>query len=294
MSIYTGSGVALCTPFTPDNKFNAEVYAQLVDFQIKNGTKAIVACGTTGESSTLTTEEYIEVVKTAVAAAAGRVPVVAGAGGNNTENCVAMGKALRAAGADALMYVTPYYNKTSQRGLITHYGTIAAFVDLPIIMYNVPSRTGLNMQPKTMAELAANCPNIVGVKEASSDINQIAEVIERCGDNLDLYIGNDSEILPALALGAKGVISTMANIAPAAIQGIIDKFFEGDLAESRRRQLKILPLTRLLFKDVNPMPVKAALRLMGFDMGHCRLPLVDISDELKEELKTEMQRFSLL
>jgi len=205
-----------------------------------------------------------------------------------------MGKALRAAGADALMYVTPYYNKTSQKGLITHYGAIAAFVDSPIIMYNVPSRTGLNMQPKTMAELAANCPNIVGVKEASSDINQIAEIAERCGDNLDIYIGNDSEILPALALGAKGVISTMANIAPAAIQGIIDKFFEGDLPESRRRQLKILPLTRLLFKDVNPMPVKAALRLMGFDMKHCRLPLVDISDELREELKNEMKRFGLL
>jgi len=206
---------------------------------------------------------------------------------------VTIGKSLRTAGSNALIYVTRYYNKTSQEGLIAHYSTIAASVDLPIIMYNVPSRTGLNMQPKAMAQLA-KLPNIVGVKEASSDINQITEVLERCEDNLDLYIGNDSEILPALALGARGAISTMANIAPAAIQGIIDKFFAGDLVECRKQQLAILPIVRLLFTDVNPMPVKAALKLMGYDMGHCRLPLVDINEDLRTSLKNEMQRFGLV
>jgi len=293
MSIYVGSGVALCTPFDSNGKFNGNVYESLVDFQIKNGSAAIVSCGTTGEATTLTEDEQVEVVRTAVLAAKGKLPVVAGAGGNDTAKCIKMGKALQQAGADALMYVAPYYNKTSQRGLVAHYSEVAKNVDLPIVVYNVPSRTALNILPKTMAEIA-KLPNIVAVKETSSDINQIAEVAERCGDNLDIYVGNDSELLAALALGAKGVISTMGNIAPAVIADIINKFMQGDLAESRRLQLAILPMTRLLFADVNPMPVKAALRMLGFDMGKCRLPLVDIEPALEAELKAEMKRQGIL
>jgi len=300
MSIYTGSGVALCTPFDKNGNFNGVVYENFINFQVEQGTSALVSCGTTGEATTLTNEEHIEVVRTAVLAAkkAGekygrKVPVIAGAGGNDTAACIATGKALEQAGADALMYVTPYYNKTSQRGLVVHYTKIAASVNLPIVVYNVPPRTALNILPKTLAEIA-KLPNIQAVKETSSDINQIAEVIERCANDMDIYVGNDSEILPVLALGGKGVISTMGNIAPATIQSIVDKFFAGDLAGCRKLQLNILPMTRLLFTDVNPMPVKAALRMMGFDMGYCRLPLIDIEPDLAEKLQNEMKRFGLL
>jgi len=300
MSIYKGSGVAMCTPFDSAGKFNGDVYEKLIEFQVQKGTAAIVSCGTTGESPTLTNEEHIEVVRTAVAAAkksgdkhGRRVPVVAGAGGNNTAACIAAGRACMQAGADAIMLATPYYNKTSQRGLVAHYTEIARNIDLPIVVYNVPARTALNMQPKTLAELA-KLPNIQAVKEASSDIVQIAEVIERCGDNLDVYVGNDSEILPTLALGGKGVISTMGNIAPAHIQGIVDKFFAGDLEGCRSAQLSILSLVRLLFTDINPMPVKAGLRMMGFDVGQCRLPLIDIDASLEDALKAEMVKFGLI
>jgi len=300
MSIYTGSGVALCTPFDKNGNFNGVAYENFIDFQVQQGTSALVSCGTTGEATTLSNDEHIEVVRTAVTAAkkAGekygrKVPVIAGAGGNDTAACIATGKALEQAGADALMYVTPYYNKTSQRGLVVHYTKIANSVNLPIVVYNVPPRTALNMLPKTLAEIA-KLPNIQAVKETSSDINQIAEVIERCANDMDIYVGNDSEILPALALGGKGVISTMGNIAPATIQSIVDKFMAGDLEGSRKLQLSILPLTRLLFADVNPMPVKAALRMMGFDMGYCRLPLIDIEPVLAEELLSEMKRFGLI
>jgi len=300
MSIFTGSGVAVSTPFNKAGEFNGAVYESFIDFQIQNGTAAIVSCGTTGEAVTLTAEEHIEVVKTAVIAAkkAGekygcKVPVIAGAGGNNTAACISAGKSLQQAGADVLMYATPYYNKTSQRGLVAHYTEVAKNVDLPIVVYNVPARTALNLQPKTLAEIA-KLPNIQAVKEASSDITQIAEIIERCGHNLDVYVGNDSEILPVMALGGKGVISTMGNIAPADIQAIVDKFLVGDLAGSRKLQLAILPLVRLLFTDVNPMPVKAALRMMGFDMGYCRLPLVDIEPALATELKQAMEGYGLI
>lgn len=296
MSIFIGSGVALCTPFDKNGKFNGNVYEQLVAFHAKNGMAAIVSCGTTGEASTLTSKEHIEVVRTAVLAAqkqTHKMPVVAGAGGNDTAACIATGKALQQAGADALMYVTPYYNKTSQRGLVAHYSQIAANVDLPIIVYNVPSRTSLNMQAATLAQLA-QIPNIVAVKEASGDISQIAEVAERCAGNLDIYVGNDDQILPTLALGGIGVISTIANIAPAKVQGIVEQFMQGNIAGSRELQLSILPLIRLLFADVNPMPVKAALGIMGFDMGACRLPLIDIDPALASQLKQEMQKGGLI
>ncbi|MCL2217599.1 MAG: 4-hydroxy-tetrahydrodipicolinate synthase [Defluviitaleaceae bacterium] len=300
MSIFSGSGAAVCTPFNSAGGFNAEAYAKLVSFHAEKNTDAIVSCGTTGEASTLSTDEHIEVVKTAVAAAkkfggerGRKLPVVAGGGGNDTAACCAMGKKLQQAGADALMYVTPYYNKTSQKGLVAHYTAIAKAVDLPIIVYNVPGRTGLNILPKTLAALA-KLPNIAAVKEASGDISQIAEVFQRCGGDLDVYSGNDDQILPILSLGGKGVISTIANIAPLEVHEIVTKFLSGDTTASREIQLSILPLVRLLFSDVNPMPVKAALNLMGFDAGQCRLPLVPIENELLESLKQEMKRFGLL
>jgi len=300
MSIFVGTGVALCTPFDGAGNFNAEAYDKFIGFQVEKGTSALISCGTTGEASTLNDTEHIEVVRNAVISAkkygekyGRKVPVVAGAGGNDTAACIAMGKALQQAGADALMYVTPYYNKTSQRGLVAHYTKIAASVDLPIVVYNIPGRTALNMLPKTLAEIA-KLPNIQAVKESTSDINQMIETVELCCDNIDFYVGNDSEILPTLALGGKGVISTMGNIAPAQIKSIVDKFMVGDIEGSRKAQLGILPMTRLLFADINPMPVKAALRMMGFDMGQCRLPLVDIEEEHRVKLEQEMKRYGLI
>jgi len=300
MSIFTGSGVAVCTPFDSAGKFNCAAYEKLIDFQVRESTDAIIACGTTGEATTLSKDEHIEIVRQAVAITkkAGekynrKLPVVAGAGGNDTALCIEMGKALSSAGADALMYVTPYYNKTSQRGLIEHYTAIAAAVDLPIVVYNVPSRTALNMLPTTLYELS-KLPNIAAVKEASGDIVQVAEIIELCGDTITVYSGNDNHIVPMLSLGGKGVISTIANITPAAIHKMVVAYMEGDHETSVRLQLGILPLTRCLFADINPMPLKAALNMMGFDAGKCRLPLTTIDDDLHENLKHAMTKYGLL
>ena len=296
MTIFTGSGVAVCTPFDSAGKFNCATYEKLIDFQIKNGTDAIVACGTTGEATTLSKDEHIEVVSAAVAFAKKadrKVPVIAGAGGNDTAKCIEMGHALVQAGVDALMYVTPYYNKTSQKGMVQHFTAIAAAVDVPIVLYNIPPRTALNMLPKTLFELS-KIPNIMAIKEASGDIVQVAEMIELCGDAITVYSGNDNHIVPMLSLGGKGVISTIANIAPAVVHDMVMAYLNKDWETSLKLQLSILPLVRCLFTDVNPMPVKAALNLMGFDAGQCRLPLTTIDDDLHEKLKQEMARFGLI
>ena len=296
MSIFTGAGVAICTPFYEDGKFNQEVYGKLIDFQIKNGIDAIISCGTTGEASTLSNDEHVEVVRAAVEfAKAGnrKVPVIAGGGGNDTNNIIMLGQKLQKIGVDALMLVTPYYNKTSQRGLIEHFTKVAAQVDLPIILYNVPVRTSLNMLPKTIERLA-KIENIVGVKEASADISQIAEVIERCGDNLSVYSGNDDHVVPVLSLGGRGVISTIANIAPQQMHDMVMKYLDGNVKESAKMQHEMNPLVRALFMDVNPMPVKTALNLMGFGAGPCRLPLTDIDDPLKATLISRMKDYGLL
>jgi 4-hydroxy-tetrahydrodipicolinate synthase len=300
MSIFIGSGAAVCTPFKTALDFNYDAYEKLIRFQIENGTDAIVACGTTGEASTLDNEEHIEVVRGAVAAAktisaeVGRkVPVVAGSGGNNTRNCLYLGKELIRAGADALMFVAPYYNKTSQKGLVEHYAALASSLDIPIIVYNIPVRTAFNILPSTF-EVLSKIPNIVAVKEATGDMPHVAEITERCGDNLDIYSGNDDYTLPILALGGKGVISTVANIAPAQVHDLVMKFMEGDLEGSRKVQIGILSLVRAIFKDINPMPIKTALNLMGFDMGACRPPLTSVDDGLLETLKLEMKRYGLL
>ena len=297
MSIFTGSGVAVCTPFNESGKFNCQAYEKLIHFQINSGTDAIVACGTTGEATTLSKDEHIEVVRQAVAftkqAGGGKVPVIAGAGGNDTAECIEMGKALEKAGADALMCVTPYYNKTSQKGLVQHFTAIAAAVDVPIVLYNVPSRTGLNMLPRTLYELC-RVPNITAIKEASGDIVQVAEMIELCGDRITMLSGNDNHIVPILSLGGKGVISTIANILPAQVHNIVTTYLEGEHKTSVNLQLGILPLVRLLFADVNPMPVKAALNLMGYDVGRCRLPLIEIDENLQASLKQEMINYGII
>ncbi|MCL2499643.1 MAG: 4-hydroxy-tetrahydrodipicolinate synthase [Defluviitaleaceae bacterium] len=300
MSIFIGSGAAVCTPFDAGNRFNPEEYEKLIKFQIENGTDAIVSCGTTGELSTLSKDEHIEVVRTAVSAAKkygeaqGRnVPVIAGAGGNNTAYCEEIGRELTKAGADALMYTTPYYNKTSQRGLIEHFTRIAAAVNVPIVMYNIPPRTAMNMTPKTMAELA-KIPNITAVKEASGDFGHVAEIAERCGDALDIYSGNDDYIVPILSLGGKGVISTIANIAPAQVHDLVIKLHAGDVAGSRKIQLGILPIVRCLFTDVNPIVIKTALNLMGFKMGGLRAPLVAPEDALTAQLQQAMKDYGLI
>ena len=300
MSIYTGSGVAICTPFDGTGAFNAKTYEKLIEFHAEMGTDAIISCGTTGEGVTLAEDEHVEVVKTAVSAAkrygdkrGRKLPVIAGAGGNDTAKCKKMGKALQQAGADALMYVTPYYNKASQSGLVAHYSSLAAAVELPIMVYNVPSRTGLNILPKTMEQLA-KIPNITAIKEASADIGQIAEMAERLGSDVDIYSGNDDHIVPVLSLGGKGVVSTIANIIPGDLHCMVTKYLANDHAGALKLQLGILPLVRLLFTDVNPMPVKAALAFMGYDMGECRMPLTSISDSLADSLKTAMRDYGVL
>jgi len=300
MPLFTGCGTAIITPFDKTGVFCHASYEKLINFQVENGADAIVACGTTGEASTLTLEEHVEVVRSAVETAktagarAGRkIPVIAGAGGNDTVECINLGLSCKKVGADALMYVAPYYNKPSQRGLIAHFTKIASEVDLPIVVYNIPGRSVINIQAKTM-ETIAKIPNIVAIKEASGDFGQVAEIAERCGDNLEIYSGNDDYILPILSLGGVGVISTIGNIAPRTVHDMVAKFLAGDVAGSRKLQLSILAVVRLLFTDVNPVPIKAALELMGFETGGCRLPLAPIEDELREQLKIEMKNFGLV
>lgn len=292
-TIFTGAGVAIITPMNSDESINFEKLGQLIDFQIDNGTDAIVICGTTGESAAMTDQEHVDSIAYAVEHVAGRVPVIAGAGSNHTSYAVWMSKEAKRVGADALLHVTPYYNKTSQLGLIRHFNAVADATDLPIILYNVPSRTGVNITPATYRELAKH-PNIVAAKEASGNISQIAQIAQLCGDELDLYSGNDDQIVPLLSLGAKGVISVLSNIMPRQTHDICRLFFEGKIAESRALQLKLLPLINALFSDVNPIPVKEAMNLMGWECGECRLPLVSMQPQAKEHLRALMQEHGLI
>lgn len=291
--IFTGAGVAIVTPMNPDESINFDRLGQIIDNQIENGTDAIVICGTTGESATMTDQEHVDCIEYAVKRVNGRVPVVAGAGSNHTSYAVWMSKEAKRVGADALLHVTPYYNKTSQTGLIRHFNAVADATDLPIILYNVPSRTGVNITPATYRELAKH-PNIVAAKEASGNISQIAQIAQACGDELDLYSGNDDQIVPLLSLGAKGVISVLSNIMPRETHDICRLFFEGKIAESRALQLKLLPLINALFSDVNPIPVKEAMNMMGWECGECRLPLVSMQPQAKEHLRVLMQEQGLI
>ncbi|MDR0930778.1 MAG: 4-hydroxy-tetrahydrodipicolinate synthase [Clostridiales bacterium] len=292
-TIFTGSGVALVTPFTSDNKPNHDKIKELVDFQINNKTDAIISCGTTGEASTMTDAEHLSVVETTIKQANKRVPVIAGTGSNDTMHAIELSKESQKLGADGLLIVNPYYNKTSTSGLIKHYIAIADSVDIPIVVYNVPSRTGANIPPKIIAELSKH-KNIVAVKEASGDISQIAELANLCGDNIDIYSGNDDQISPVMALGGAGVISTIGNIMPKETHDIVQKFLNGDVAGSIKLQLNLIPLIGALFCEVNPIPVKTALNLMGYDVGELRMPLCEMSAAAKERLIAEMTAIELI
>lgn len=290
-TIFTGAGVAIVTPMNADGTVNYDKYRELIDWQIENGTDAIITCGTTGESSTLNAEEHILVIKTAVEQTAGRVPVIAGTGSNDTAFGIALSVEARELGVDGLLLVTPYYNKASQRGLIAHYNTIADAAKLPTILYNVPSRTGVNIQPATVAKLYEN-PYICAVKEASGDISQVAKIAAMC--DIDIYSGNDDQIVPILSLGGKGVISVLSNVCPRLAHDMCAKWFEGDATASAKLQLDYLDLCNTLFIDVNPIPVKEALNLMGWNVGECRLPLCSMDDAQRATLAAVMQKHGLI
>jgi 4-hydroxy-tetrahydrodipicolinate synthase len=292
-TVFTGAGVAIVTPMHEDYSVDYKKLAELIDFQVNNGTDAIIICGTTGESSTLTHEEHIELIRFTVEKAAKRVPVIAGTGSNDTAYALELSKEAEHAGADALLLVTPYYNKTTQAGLIRHFNFIADSVNLPIILYNVPSRTGLDIKPETYAELACH-QNIVAIKEANGNVCAVAQTAALCGDKLDIYSGNDDQIVPILSLGGKGVISVLSNIMPQQTHDMCEKYLSGDVSGSRKLQLELFALINALFTEVNPIPVKHALNLMGYEVGECRMPLAPISTKNEAILKAEMVKLGLI
>ena len=291
--VFTGAAVAIITPMHADGTVNFEELGRIIDDQIAHGTDAIVICGTTGESAALNHEEHVECIRFAVKHTAKRVPVIAGTGSNDTAFAIEISKEAEEAGADALLLVTPYYNKTSQAGLIAHYTAIANAVTLPCIIYNVPSRTGVNLQPATLAELA-KLPNVNAVKEASGNISQVADVAALCGEELNIYSGNDDQIVPILSLGGKGVISVLSNVAPQQAHDICAAWFSGDTEKSLELQLKALPLCHALFADVNPIPVKWAMNRLGWNAGPLRLPLVEPSAAVQQSLENEMKSYGVL
>lgn len=288
MAVFKGAGVAIITPFTQKNEVNYERLGELIEFQIANGTDSIVICGTTGEASTLSHEEHLECIRYTVQKVAKRVPVIAGTGSNSTETAIYLSTEAQKHGADALLLVTPYYNKATQNGLIAHFTAIAESVSIPIILYNVASRTGCNIQPQTVATLFKNVPNIVGIKEASGNISQVAEIMQLTDGKIDLYSGNDDMVVPILSLGGVGVISVLSNVAPKETHDMVDKYLEGDVAGSRDIQLRFLPLINALFCEVNPIPVKKAVNLMGFEVGTLRMPLTEIEPANAQRLIREM------
>lgn len=288
MAIFKGAGVALVTPFKEDMTVDYDMLQVLIDYHCENSTDAIIICGTTGESSTLTERERVECYKKAVEFTNGRIPVIAGTGSNSTMAAIEMSKAAEEAGVDGLLIVTPYYNKTTQQGLINHYTMIANTVSLPIIMYNVPSRTGLNMTAETAATLINTVDNIVGIKEASGNITQVAKIMQLTNGQADLYSGNDDQIVPVLSLGGIGVISVLSNVAPKDTHDICESYFKGDVKRSLELQLKALPLVEQLFSEVNPVPVKKAMQLMGHNVGLPRMPLPELSEGNTINLKVAM------
>ena len=294
MAIFKGAGVAIVTPFHEDGSIHYEKFAQLVEDQIAGGTDAIIVCGTTGESSTLTLEEHLDLIRFCVETVKGRVPVVAGTGSNCTETAVYLSKEAEKYGADALLLVTPYYNKATQNGLFAHYKKVADSVKLPIILYNVPSRTGCNIMPQTAVRLCKEVENIVGVKEASGNISHVAKLQSLADGKVDVYSGNDDQIVPILSLGGKGVISVLSNVAPRQTHDICQKFFDGDVEGSMKEQLRAIDLCDALFCEVNPIPVRAALNLMGKEVGPARMPLSEMEPQNVERLKKAMQEYGIL
>lgn len=292
-TIFTGAAIAIITPMNADGSINYEQLGQLIDFQIENHTDAIVICGTTGEASTMTDEEHLECIRYAVEKTAGRVPVIAGTGSNDTKYAVELSKEAEAVGADGLLLVTPYYNKTTQKGLIAHFNAVADAVNIPIILYNIPGRTGMNMDVATVKELAKH-PNIVAVKEASGNISYAAKLIAECGDMIDVYSGNDDMIVPLMSLGGKGVISVLSHVLPKETHDMVQLCLDNNFAEATKLQIKYLDLINNLFIEVNPIPVKEAVNMMGMGAGPCRLPLCEMSEEHKAVLRASMEKHGLI
>lgn len=291
--IFKGCGTAIITPFTKDDKIDFDAFGKLIEYQISEKVDAIIVCGTTGEASTMTLDEKKETIQFVVQKVNKRIPVIAGTGANCTKSAIEMTKYAESIGVDGALVVTPYYNKTTQAGLIAHYSAIAKETNLPIILYSVPSRTGVNILPSTCVELS-KIPNIVAIKEASGNLSQIAEISHLCGENLHIYSGNDDQITPILAVGGIGVISVLSNIAPKYTHNITQNFFDGNIAEAIKLQLNAIPLIKALFSEVNPIPVKEACNILGFGGGTPRLPLISLSDTNKEILKKELIAFGLL
>lgn len=285
--LFEGCGTAIATPFDEDG-VNLKEFARLIEDQIHNKVDAIIVCGTTGESSTMTEQEKLQTIECAVKTANGRIPIIAGTGSNNTKAVIEMNKKVEALGVDGVLIVTPYYNKTTQQGLIQHYKVIAENTSLPIIVYNVPSRTGVNIKPETCLELS-KIQNIVAIKEASGDLSQVAEIANLCRDELTIYSGNDDQIVPILSVGGKGVISVLSNVKPKYTHDMCHNFFEGKVKEAAKMQVDAISLVKALFSEVNPIPVKAALNMIGYNFGIPRLPLIGMSEKGKENLKNEIQ-----
>lgn len=290
--IFKGCGTAIVTPFN-ENGVDFEEFKKLIEFQIENKVDSIIVCGTTGESSTMTLDERKETIKFAVKTVNGRIPVVAGTGGNCTSQVIEFTKWAESAGVDGALIVTPYYNKTTQDGLVAHYSAIAKETNLPIILYSVPGRTGVNITPETCKKLS-EIENIVAIKEASGNLSQVAEIANLCGNNLNIYSGNDDQITPVLSVGGIGVISVLSNIAPEYTHNIVENFLNGNIKEAICAQINAVPLVNALFCEVNPIPIKAALNMVGYNVGTPRLPLIEMSNKGKERLKKELSTFGLI
>ena len=294
MAIFTGAGVAIVTPFFDNGKVNYEEFGRQIEYQIEGGTDAIIVCGTTGEASTLTHEEHLDVIRYCIQTVKGRIPVVAGTGSNCTETAIYLSKEAEAAGADGLLIVTPYYNKATQKGLYEHFKLVAEAVKIPILLYNIPGRTGgVNILPETVVRLCTEVENIVGVKDATGNISQVAKLMALADGRVDLYSGNDDQILPLLSLGGIGVISVLSNIAPRQTHDLCAKFFEGDVEGSRQIQLKAIELIDTLFCEVNPIPIKTAMNMLGYQVGELKLPLYEMSEEHKEQLGQALEKAGL-
>lgn len=294
MSVFTGAGVALITPMHEDGSVNYDKLAEVIEYQIANHTDSIIICGTTGEATTLSTEEHIEVIKFCIEQVKHRIPVIAGTGSNCTSSAIELSQEAQNAGADALLCVTPYYNKATQAGLVGHFKAVADSVKLPIILYNVPSRTGCNIKPETVAAICKEASNVVGIKEASGDLSQVAMLMSIMDGRLDLYSGNDDQIVPIMSLGGKGVISVLSNVAPRQAHEIAADYLAGDVKGACRKQLEAIELIKALFCEVNPIPVKHAMNLMGMEVGPLRMPLSPMEPKNLETLKNAMKNYGIL
>lgn len=294
MAIFTGAGVALITPMNEDGSVNYEKLRELLEFHVANKTDAIIICGTTGEASTLSDEEHLECIRFACEVINKRIPVIAGTGSNCTQSAIELSKEAEKSGVDGLLLVTPYYNKATQNGLKAHYKAIAKEVNVPIILYNVPRRTGTRLAPQTVVDLCHEVPNIVGVKDATGDISEVAELMSLAKGTVDVYSGNDDQIVPVLSLGGKGVISVLSNILPKETHDMVASYLEGDVAKSCEMQLKYFDLVKALFCEVNPIPVKKALNLMGMEVGSLRLPLTEMEDANAKRLEEEMRKAGVI